>query len=302
MKYKVNNEGIEALRQLSHTMKSCVHLLNSASTLLSLETGRNPDGAGPHYEEIADLTGRIRKTAESIADPVVDLTQRLDNLAEAYEELINDGLDSDTQASGGFSGAQTAAANGSSFADSGLNGISSDGTTGVFSGLECAQMQNGEYAVKGNNFDQFYEEFYDDNSESVRPDPQNAVEIADAADIEGITLTARDLTNPDVFWQMHGYPKENYLEIASHIPEVQQKLDMGMSLDEIRNDPSLRVCATQYFDPYYMPTVEKCGSYYTLTGGRHRAIAAKILGLHMPVRIVSIRSWDQPVKVKILRR
>lgn len=119
-------------------------------------------------------------------------------------------------------------------------------------------------------------------------------EFADPNRIEGIRVSDRDIEQPDRFWGQHKFSgpenrqttKEDFLELASHIPEVKAQLEQGVSLDELRGDPKLGACALLYFDPGHMPRVVKGEGCYELQGdGRHRVLAARELGFEMPVRI-----------------
>ena len=57
-----------------------------------------------------------------------------------------------------------------------------------------------------------------------------------------------------------GHSKDDYLEMASHIPEVQERLNAGESLSSLEKDPVVGECAKNYFDPANMPIVSQCGA------------------------------------------
>lgn len=93
------------------------------------------------------------------------------------------------------------------------------------------------------------------------------------------------------FWeykeQTRGHGKADYIEMASHIPEVRDRLNNGESLDALMQDGKVGACALQYFSPENMITLERCedGHYEYASGGRHRIAAARELGIDIPVQI-----------------
>jgi hypothetical protein len=114
--------------------------------------------------------------------------------------------------------------------------------------------------------------------------------------IEGISLGPSEAQNPEAFWSRNGnemdHTADSFCEIASHIPEVRQQLELGKSLDEIRDDPALERCVDIYFEPSNAVRVVKSNGYYEFDGhGRHRILAARKLGYDIPVRVVGIRTW-----------
>lgn len=293
MKYKVTQEGVNALRVLVYKLAEGVGLLNKASRSLNSEIQNNQAGAGPHYQEINSLIEEINGIISKIDEPVDSVSESITELADAYEEIIGTPLYS------GDSSITATPFSGSSFLRGGAFSAgmsmtgSSSGSGGTFEGMKTGTLPNGEHAVMGNNYERFVSEYYGSGltEECTRIDGDPVVETIDPADVEGISFTDREMSNPDIFWNMRGYPKDNYLEIASHIPEVQQQLDQGKNLEEICSDPNLKTCAVLYFDPQNMVSAEKSGPYYTIAGGRHRVLAARILGIRIPIRIKSIRTY-----------
>ena len=89
------------------------------------------------------------------------------------------------------------------------------------------------------------------------------------------------------FWEYQGRTKDEYLEMASHIPEIRDRLDKGESLENLMHDERLGDCARQYFGPDHMIRIEPSpdGRYEYSAGGSHRIAAAQELGLEIPVQI-----------------
>lgn len=151
-------------------------------------------------------------------------------------------------------------------------------------------MKNGAVIVKGEHYEQFLKDYYGYESMETERIDDIVIEGVSPSQIEGIELSPKDLDDPSGFWSMHASSKERFEELASHIPEVQSALNSGLTLDELKSDPVLGSCATQFFDPKVMPRVEKWGDYYYFGGdGRHRIITARELGYNIPVRITCIR-------------
>ncbi len=107
-----------------------------------------------------------------------------------------------------------------------------------------------------------------------------------ASNIHGINTQGQ---SEQAFWAYKRHPKEDYMELASHIPEVQDRLNAGESLSSLERDPVVGECAKQYFDPANMPTVSQYGDTFIADGGnRHRIIAAQELGYDIPVRVSDV--------------
>lgn len=108
--------------------------------------------------------------------------------------------------------------------------------------------------------------------------------------IEGITVSSNDVKDPQLFWgRESGKTMDTFIEIASYIPEVKEKLLQGYKIDVLREDPVLGKCASIYFDPDSpsAPTLYKGDGFYEFVGnGRHRILAARYLGYSFPMRVV----------------
>ncbi len=116
--------------------------------------------------------------------------------------------------------------------------------------------------------------------------PDNCV-IVNASDID---MTYAQGMDSDQFWNHHGNTKEDYMRVAEKIPDVQQALDSGKSLDEIKQDPELRDTVRAYYDPDNMIKVEQQpdGSYSFNDDGRHRIAAAQEYGYQIPVEVTNM--------------
>lgn len=170
---------------------------------------------------------------------------------------------------------------------------------------EQESVKNAETKRRGESLDK-QQEFSPKEKTEVKPEnpeenkkedvPEskghNMSELKENADIvkaSDIDMTyARDM-DKEKFWEHHGNDKEVYMKLAENIPEVQEQLDSGKSLEEIREDPKLSDTVTAYFDPKNMVKVEEQpdGSYAFQDDGRHRVAAAQELGYEIPVDVVN---------------
>lgn len=83
------------------------------------------------------------------------------------------------------------------------------------------------------------------------------------------------------------------MNTASKIPEVQQRLDNGESLDSLLDDDQLGRCAQAYFNPDSYKAIEvdemPDGGYIFNGDGRHRIITARQAKYDIPVKVVGYR-------------
>ena len=138
------------------------------------------------------------------------------------------------------------------------------------------------------------EETTDKTMSSIENDKEvSATELSDnrvMVNASDIDMTYARGMDSDQFWNHHGNTKEDYMQIAEKIPDVQQALDDGKSLDEIKQDPELKDAALAYFDSENMIKVEQQpdGSYSFVDDGRHRIAAAQELGYDIPVEVTNM--------------
>ena len=113
-------------------------------------------------------------------------------------------------------------------------------------------------------------------------DKENGYSTISASEISGVDHSGEH------FWEHHTNSKADYMELASKLPEVQEQLVNGISLDEIKNNPNLRDCASAYYDKSKMvKVVQSDNGYEFQDDGRHRVAAAQALGYDIPVSIIN---------------
>ena len=97
-------------------------------------------------------------------------------------------------------------------------------------------------------------------------------------------------TSEKQFWENHGANKDFYLDQARGLPAVQSMLAEGKSPARIRAEhPNLGNTLDAYYNPNNMIQVNRDanGNMSFLDDGKHRVLAAKELGLKVPVQIAN---------------
>lgn len=89
MKYAVNPEGVQALRTLSRQIVEGAETINSAADALSTAADEHSDALGPHQSSIAGILEEIRAAEAAAAEPVESVSEKLNDVAEGYQEVID---------------------------------------------------------------------------------------------------------------------------------------------------------------------------------------------------------------------
>ena len=121
----------------------------------------------------------------------------------------------------------------------------------------------------------------------VNPERIEAVSVAARAERDpgdpwsaGGALT---LSEPEAFWSMHERTREDYMDLLSHVPEINRATE-GCSpeetetvLRELGEDSALAGCVRVCYGSNSRVNVWDMGGFYELDGeGRHRVIAARL--------------------------
>ena len=134
-----------------------------------------------------------------------------------------------------------------------------------------------------------YPEFYAEQGQAEQKF-QPYQETLPAGSISGV-----DTSDPN-FWNHHGNDRQNYMELASHLLEVQERMREGATYEELRSDPVLGPTARAYYSPDDPITVEKQadGSFAFGSDGRHRIAAAQELGYDVEAKVMYDHGWKAP--------
>ena len=250
--------------------------------------------------------------------PLNNVTQRCDALLSELDEMLKDiGGDggSGPGGSGSFDSLSGAGGTNDSFGNPGGAGDSARGVSPKDGGVRRIFGRNqaapsgpklgnfdlapiagsNDFFVRGTNYDQFIHDYYNSEQSTYEDLGDNAIiTTIQPGQIEGIHLGETEAADSSVFWSQHesGGTQDSFVEIASHIPEVNDLLQSGLTLNEIRENPSLERCVDIYFDPSNIPRVVQSNGYYEFdTNGRHRILAAREAGYNIPVKVIGIRRW-----------
>lgn len=298
-KYAVSDEGVQALKTMASNILNAVDQILNITNSIESVADEYVDTLGPHHASLVSAITEIREAQKQAVQPASELSESLNDVADAYQDIIDN-----DKVSAGNNGTSTA---GSS--QSGGNGSSNKGGKvasffgRIFGGAGSAGSQFGQFNVdshgfvKGNGYDSYINDWNSYGNAEFETDTEsfegkNVTETIDPASIEGIRVSENDIKDPQIFWGQHktGGTAESFAEVASHIPEVKSELDKGRSLFDLENDPVLGPCASIYFDPQNMVQVIKCDGYYEFqSNGRHRVLAARDAGYDIPVKIIGTR-------------
>ena len=134
------------------------------------------------------------------------------------------------------------------------------------------------YFSRGNHYEE-YRDYWENGNYTFSRNENPELVYVRARDIEGVYLSDRELGNPEGFWTRNGregWSRENILRRASHIQDVRQNTESGMSLDELSQNPVLDDTIRSYYNNPVQ--VAQVGSYYVFqSDGRHRTLAAQSL-------------------------
>lgn len=117
MKYKVNQEGIEALNGLQKELKNQLDVLAQCAMTLQSQIDSNQQGAGPHYDDIQSMVYQIADVSGSLEEPIEEVCESLGDLAESYQDIIDKKL-----GAAAFGAAGSAVGAGSAFGGGSFSG------------------------------------------------------------------------------------------------------------------------------------------------------------------------------------
>ena len=143
-----------------------------------------------------------------------------------------------------------------------------------------------QHISRGNHYEE-YRDYWENGNYTFSRNENPELVYVRARDIEGVYLSDRELGNPEGFWTRNGregWSRENILRRASHIQDVRQNTESGMSLDELSQNPVLDDTIRSYYNNPVQ--VAQVGSYYVFqSDGRHRTLAAQSLDTYIPVLV-----------------
>lgn len=103
-KFTVSDEGIVAIKWLAASIFATNETIKKDCAVMCQITEENSSGTGPHAKSIFQVVKEIAETAKSADDPIGDICTALDDLAEVYQDV----LDNDIYAGSGNNGTSPA--------------------------------------------------------------------------------------------------------------------------------------------------------------------------------------------------
>ena len=116
--FEVNNEGVEALRNLASRMDEIREEILGIAGNMQSKAEDNSDVLGPHVDSLITVCEEVKKLTEDSSSPIETLSTSCNNLATKYEEIISNdpfasSADSSSSGGTGSSGGSVGASGGS---------------------------------------------------------------------------------------------------------------------------------------------------------------------------------------------
>ena len=88
MKYKVNEQGVEALRTMAGKLEQAIEEINSLSQQIRSEADSNQETLGPHISSLQDVLDTVKESVNKAAEPAEGISSKLNSIAGKYEDII----------------------------------------------------------------------------------------------------------------------------------------------------------------------------------------------------------------------
>lgn len=226
----VNADSVQLFAMLKKMQDS---ISSIETTKKSVKMKYEQLGAGWQDKKYNELGVVVRDCNKALNDILVIMLQ-----AEKYVALLAKSLSEyESVQLGSTNGISASTPQTSSFA---VTPSSADTTTfesNTF-GSNLAFVQDRlsaeRYFSRGNHYEE-YRDYWENGNYTFSRNENPELVYVRARDIEGVYLSDRELGNPEGFWTRNGregWSRENILRRASHIQDVRQNTESGMSLDE----------------------------------------------------------------------
>ena len=88
----VSPEGVKELKSLASRLEETVESTENEADILMDIYESNKDGLGPHADEVGKITEDVKTAAIKAHSATAKISEKIVNLANEYESIINDGL------------------------------------------------------------------------------------------------------------------------------------------------------------------------------------------------------------------
>lgn len=270
----VNADSVQLFAMLKKMQDS---ISSIETTKKSVKMKYEQLGAGWQDKKYNELGVVVRDCNKALNDILVIMLQ-----AEKYVALLAKSLSEyESVQLGSTNGISASTPQTSSFA---VTPSSADTTTfesNTF-GSNLAFVQDRlsaeRYFSRGNHYEE-YRDYWENGNYTFSRNENPELVYVRARDIEGVYLSDRELGNPEGFWTRNGregWSRENILRRASHIQDVRQNTESGMSLDELSQNPVLDDTIRSYYNNPVQ--VAQVGSYYVFQSDMILGILAHEIG------------------------
>lgn len=167
-----------------------------------------------------------------------------------------------------------------------------------FSGYTATEAPNGSWFIVGNDADvhERFMKFWNGGLDDYYSEECDEIRYIDSRKVEGISISAYNLENPQSFWGMHsnGNSFEAWEERSRNLSFIESELAQGKKYEDLLTRPELKECLETYFNvnhPKPITVIEVEGEEFYEFGrdGRHRLLTAQKMGATIPVKVVRIR-------------
>ena len=89
-KIAITQEGVSALRKLANDLSENVEIIKKSTNELQNIYEENAAYLAPHADSLGQVIEDVKQTSAKAAEPVDGLAEKVLDLADDYEEFIND--------------------------------------------------------------------------------------------------------------------------------------------------------------------------------------------------------------------
>lgn len=87
-RYKVNDEGVQALHTMASAIIDAIEEVQHLTTNVQSTADENDDALGPHKASLDSALEEINESLKQASDPASSVADKLNDVADAYEEII----------------------------------------------------------------------------------------------------------------------------------------------------------------------------------------------------------------------
>lgn len=89
MKYAVNEQGIQAMNKMASSVTEAVEEMRGLTAKVRSEAEGHQNSLGPHKKSLDTALSEIEQDLRQASEPAKGVAEKLTEVAEAYEEIID---------------------------------------------------------------------------------------------------------------------------------------------------------------------------------------------------------------------